>query len=120
MRHDRERREGNVMHTESREPKSRTKTWIAVSITATAATLVLSLVAAIVLFLLASEQARQASGFVEFPEHLFGILMFTGFRHGARFGVHASTGLLAFPVIILAVSFTTSVPALKAFLAATR
>jgi hypothetical protein len=79
------------------------------------AALLASVVTVLTLFFSASEAARHAEGDGEFPRSILGILLFTGFREGDRFGVHASEGLLVFPVFVLVVAVVAAIPLLRSF-----
>lgn len=100
------------------ERKRKAKAWILISVLATIAAIIISLVVIIVMFLAASESARSATSNVEFSQTLFGLPIFTGFRHDGHFGTHAYPGLLVFPAFVFAVGILTSVPVLRNFVAA--
>ena len=92
------------MNEVSKSDRERTaKLWRATSVLWMTAAVVISLVIIIIMFFAAAESARAATGNVEFPQRLFGILIFTGFRHGQLLGMHAYPGLLIFPIFVFAV-----------------
>lgn len=88
-----------------------------VSLAVTLAAGLTSVITVAALFVSASEAARNAESNGEFPRSILGILMFTGFREDGRFGVHAASGLLVFPILVLVVAVLTSIPVLRSFAA---